>query len=357
MLIPPRPTRPPEGPPSRPGHLTWSAVDGPLQALAVWTECRPGHGEDAEPLAAHHRPTGNGLLAVFDGSGGSGAAPGWRAPDGTTYTSAWTGARVARLATECWFQHIVGSEEDGPGEGGPGNADSPEQLKRWLRTMLDATPTTARSKITGSMRRVLPTTLAAVRYRTGDEGVRWEAVWAGDSRSYALLPGSGLHALTRDDTHEDDTLAQLRQDPPMTNVICADRDFTLSAHRGEFHAPCVLLSATDGFFGYVHTPAQFECVLLETLGQSGDVGEWAERLRRAIQPATGDDASLSLAALGFEDFGRLRAAFAGRYADVVRGEYLDVPPDDDQEAVRGWQDRTWQAYRDAYEKFMPGVRE
>ncbi|MET9353560.1 serine/threonine protein phosphatase [Streptomyces sp. NPDC006617] len=347
MIIPPRPALPPGRPRSPSGHLTWSAAEGSLQALVVWTERRPGHGEDAEPLAAYHRPTGNGLLAVFDGSGGSGAAPAWRGPDGATYTSAWAGARVARLATECWFQRVVASEE----------ADSLPHLKHCLRTMLHAAPTGARSKITGSMRRVLPTTLAAVRYRAGDEGVHWQAVWAGDSRSYALLPAGGLHALTRDDTREDDALAQLRQDPPMTNVICADRDFTLSAHRGRFREPCVLLAATDGFFGYVHTPAQFECLLLETLGRARDMGEWAELLRRAIQPATGDDASLSLAALGFAEFGRLREAFAERHAEVVRSGYLDVPPGDGPEAVRGWQDRTWRTYRPSYEKFMPEVRE
>src|SRR5690606_35704029 len=117
--------------------LTWSAADGGLQTLAVWTERRPGHGEDAEPLAAHHRPTGSGLLAVFDGSGGSGAAPGWREPDGTTHTSAWTGARIARLAAECWFQHAVAPEEAASGGNGPGSADSPERLKHWLRRMLD----------------------------------------------------------------------------------------------------------------------------------------------------------------------------------------------------------------------------
>ncbi|MFD7061800.1 PP2C family protein-serine/threonine phosphatase [Streptomyces sp. NPDC059906] len=347
MIIPPRPALPPGRPRSPSGHLTWSAAEGGFQALVVWTERRPGHGEDAEPLAAYHRPTANGLLAVFDGSGGSGAAPAWRGPDGATYTSAWTGARVARLAAECWFQRVAAFEEP----------DSLPHLKHCLRTMLRAAPTGARSKITGSMRRVLPTTLAAVRYRAGDEGVHWQAIWAGDSRSYALLPGSGLHALTRDDTREADALDQLRQDPPMTNVICADRDFTLSAHRGEFREPCVLLAATDGFFGYVHTPAQFECVLLETLGRARDAGEWADLLRRAIQPATGDDASLSLAALGFADFGQLRQAFAERHADVVRSGYPHVPPGDGPEAVRGWQDRTWRTYRPSYEKFMPEVRE
>ncbi|MEV5755439.1 serine/threonine protein phosphatase [Streptomyces tendae] len=347
MIIPPKPTLPPDSPRSRPGHLTWSAADGRLQALVVWTERQPGHGEDAEPLAAYHRPTANGVLAVFDGSGGSGAAPAWRGPDGATYTSAWAGARVARLATECWFQHSVASGEE----------DSLPHLKHLLRTVLHAAPTGARSKITGSMRRVLPTTLAAVRYRAHEEGVHWQAIWAGDSRSYALLPVSGLHALTRDDTRETDALAQLRQDPPMTNVICADRDFTLSAHGGEFREPCVLLAATDGFFGYVHTPAQFECVLLDTLGRARDMGDWAGLLRRAIQPATGDDASLSLAALGFEGFGQLRDAFTERHTDVVRSGYLDVPPGGGPQARRGWQDRTWGTYRPAYEKFMPEVRE
>ncbi|QOV41009.1 serine/threonine protein phosphatase [Streptomyces ferrugineus] len=314
----------------------------------MWTERRPGHGEDAEPLAAHHRPTGDGLLAVFDGSGGSGAAPAWRAPDGATHTGAWVGARIARLAAECWFQGVVAAKEP----------DTPERLTYCLRAVLDAAPTTtARSKVTGSMRRLLPTTMAAIRYRAGDDGVRWQAVWAGDSRSYALLPGSGLHALTRDDTHEDDTLEQLRQDPPMTNVICADRPFDLSARQGEFHEPCVLLAATDGFFGYVHTPAQFECVLLDTLARSKSAGEWAELLRRAIEPVTADDASLSLVAVGFADFAELRGAFAERRDSVVRAGYLDVPPADDPDAVRRWQDRTWQSYRHAYEKFMPGVRE
>lgn len=179
----------------------------------MWTERRPGHGEDAEPLTAYHRPTGNGLLAVFDGSGGSGAAPARRTPDGVTHTGAWVGARIARLAAECWFQGVVDSQVP----------DDPAQLKYSLRAVQEAAPRlrglTARSKAVGSMRRTLPATLAAVRYRAGDDGVRRQAIWAGDSRSYAMFPGSGLHALARDHTHEDDTLARLRQDPPMTNVI------------------------------------------------------------------------------------------------------------------------------------------
>ncbi|RFU83829.1 serine/threonine protein phosphatase [Streptomyces triticagri] len=355
MTIPPQPARPPgppapEAPAAPPTAATprpWSADHTHLQALTVWTERRPGHGEDAEPLAAHHLPSANGLLAVFDGSGGSGAAPAWSEPDGPTHTNAWVGARIARLAAECWFQRVVLHDEP----------DTRDRLEYSLRRMLASAPARARTRIGGSMRRALPTTLAAVRYGIDDEGVRWRALWAGDSRSYALLPGSGLHALTRDDTHEEDALAQLRQDPPMTNVICADRTFTVNTHEGRFREPCVLLTATDGFFGYVHTPAQFECLLLATLTQARDAAQWASLLTEAIVPITADDASLSLVALGFEDFGSLRKAFTERYEGVARGGYQDVPPADDQEALRLWQDRTWQSYRTEYEKLMPGVRE
>jgi hypothetical protein len=271
---------------------------------------------------------------------------------------------VARLGTERWFRRVVESAEP----------DTPERLADHLRRTQCAALPTVRSKIVGSMRRVLPTTLAAVRYRFGGgsggraedaEGlVRWQALWAGDSRSYALLPASGLHALTRDHTDEDDALAQLRQDPPMTNVICADRPFTISAQpahrRGEFPLPCMLLSATDGFFGYVHTPAHFEYVLLETLVRAGDMAEWAERLRSAVEGYTGDDASLSLVALGFADFRRLRDAFRERHGTVVR-EYVDSAPpldaEDGQDSLRRWQEGTWRSYRAEYEKCMPPLPE
>jgi hypothetical protein len=220
-----------------------------------------------------------------------------------------------------------------------------------------------RSKLTGTMRRALPTTMAAIRYQIVDEGVWWQALWAGDSRAYLLLPGSGLHVITRDDTVEDDALEQLRQDPPMTNVICADRDFTVNAHvmasapRLVLGQPCVLLSATDGFFGYVHTPAQFECLLLHSMARAGSMAEWAKHLREQVQPLTADDASLSLVTLGFDedDFGQLQAAFEERYAHVMDA-YRDAPSrqgEQGDEALRRWQDETWQSYRTSYEMLMP----
>ncbi|MGP3968067.1 serine/threonine protein phosphatase [Streptomyces sp. 6N223] len=348
-----QPTTPQPSTPQPGGHQTWSGAAPRLQAMTVWTERRPGHGEDAEPLAAYHLPTRDGLLAVFDGSGGSGAAPAWRG-----HSNAWAGARAARLAAECWFQSLVTGAAPQPKDT---PKDAPEELRGWLRRVLAAVPRDSRvrrSKLTGTMRRALPTTMAAIHYHLAEDSVRTRALWAGDSRAYVLLPGTGggLRRLTRDDTVEDDALAQLRQDPPMTNVICAGRDFTVNAHQPDrpFPLPCVLLAATDGFFGYVHTPAHFERLLLQTLWSAGSMAEWAKHLRERVQPITADDASLSLVALGFDDddFGALHAAFAER-RDQLTDPYWDAPLGRGEDALRRWQDETWNAYRTSYELLMP----
>jgi hypothetical protein len=264
------------------------------------------------------------------------------------------GARAARLGAEHWFLQAVT-------QGRPATA---EALAAHLRRTLWAARPRTRSKLTGSMRRALPTTTAALTFQVDAGGLRAQALWAGDSRAYALTPGTGLHAVTRDDTTEDDALDQLRQDPPMTNLVCADREFTLSAHPaagpGVLPLPCVLVAATDGFFGYVHTPGQFECVLLGALAGARDMADWMRQLGAMVGGYTADDASLALAALGFADFPHLRKAFTRR-RDTVWRQYMDsVPPPGDRpagrdraELLREWQDATWAAYRPSYEAYMP----
>ncbi|MEU5051587.1 serine/threonine protein phosphatase [Streptomyces sp. NPDC021096] len=317
---------------------------------------------------AHHWESHQGLLAVFDGSGGSGAAPVWQAPDGTTRTGAWVGARVARLATDCWFREVARGGEPG----------GPEDLQEYLQWYLSKAPQ-RRSKISGTMRRQLPTTLAAVHYRVLDGGAHAELrpLWAGDSRAYVLLPATGLHVITRDHTRESDALELLRTDPPMTNLICADRGFEVDTQLlADFPLPCVLVVATDGFFGYVHTPADFEYVLLRTLQEANTEDEWADLLRREVQSYTADDASLALLALGHDNFASLRDLFADRLRHVTdrhvrtRPHALDRrtaaspgrPPEQEDPgemsaAIRAWQDDTWHAYRAGYETYLPPAPE
>ncbi|MDK1472636.1 serine/threonine protein phosphatase [Streptomyces sp. 549] len=322
----------------------------------MWTERIPGRGEDAEPFVAHHWESGQGLLAVFDGSGGAGAAPAWQAPDGTSRTSAWVGARTARLATECWLHDVTRDRQD----------VEPQSLHTYLKYFLDKAPQ-RHSKIGGTMRRQLPTTLAGVHYQVadGEAEVELRPLWAGDSRAYALLPESGLHVLTRDHTQESDALELLRSDPPMTNIVCADREFDIDTHHLVMRLPCVLVAATDGFFGYVHTPADFEDLLLRTLQQAGSAAEWAHLLRHQVESFTADDASLALLALNYRDFDDLRARFSRRLEQLSaqqsrgRPSALTAVPDpiaephDTAARIRAWQDQSWQVYRRDYESYLP----
>lgn len=328
--------------------MIWGEDRTGLHVLAVWTERVPGRGEDAEPLNAYHVDTKRGLIGVFDGSGGSGSSPAWQAPDGEQRTGAWVGARVAHLATDCWFQEIVADDE-------PAEAD---RLKDFLDFFHERAPQ-RRSKIVGRMRRQLPTTMAAVEYRlTPGKQVEGKALWAGDSRAYLLSPDAGLQVLTRDHTEESDALELLRSDPPMTNTICADREFFVQEQDLDFPMPCVLLAATDGFFGYVHTPADFEDTLLSTLLRANNATEWADLIRREVQAYTADDASLALVAVGHADFASLRSAFEERAGHISAFCSKDRPTRADQATtVRTWQDRTWHDYRTDYAAYLPAAQE
>lgn len=146
----------------------------------------------------------------------------------------------------------------------------------------------------------------------------------------------------------------------MTNVICANRPFTINTSPGAAELPCVLLCATDGFFGYVDTPARFELVLLETLLSAQDCLHWAGQLAELVGSYTGDDASLVLAAFGFADFGALRASFRERleYLRAVHAAPMDAVPPADRQALVVARERSWQAYRDGYERRLAaGCRE
>ncbi|WP_353945369.1 serine/threonine protein phosphatase [Streptomyces sp. HUAS MG91] len=362
-----RPLPPPAEPavaaaPDRPPvpQLYWGSGHGPIQAVSVWTERVPGRGEDAEPFVCHHWESTQGLIAVFDGSGGAGAAPAWQTPDGTARTGAWVGARAARLATDCWFHDVVRGSQD----------SDEDSLHAYVKYFLEQAPK-RQSKISGTMRRQLPTTLAALHYQVdkGEKEIEVRPLWTGDSRAYALLPGSGLHVLTRDHTRESDALELLRSDPPMTNLVCADREFEVATRLLTLPLPCVLVTATDGFFGYVHTPGDFEHLLLRTLEQARDALDWSDLLRREVQAYTADDASLALLALGHQDFADLKADFAPRLRQLTDQLTVGRPsaltgasghggdPRETAAGIKAWQEQTWQAYRPDYERHLPPAPE
>ena len=142
----------------------------------------------------------------------------------------------------------------------------------------------------------------------------------------------------------------------MTNVVCAGRPFEIHECRGRSALPCLLICATDGFFGYVDTPAQFELLLWETLLSAQDCLHWSVLLAERVSEYTGDDASIAVVGLGFADFAALRASFRERadLLDVEHAEPMRRVRPGDQPALVAAREASWQAYRRDYERRLPG---
>jgi hypothetical protein len=325
----------PSGP--RGAGRVWHHVERGFAALAVWTERIPGRGEDADPLVLFHRPAGRGLLSVFDGVGGAGRAAAGHGRQGTVRTQAWVASRRLRGLVEEWFA-----------------AGMSAGLRERIAARL-AVGAPGRGRVRGSIPRGFPTTFAALTFDLAFPNVAWVVHWAGDSRCYVAEPDTGLQQLSRDDTECQDALELLVQDPPMTNVVCSDRPFEINSCTGSAVLPCLLICATDGFFGYVETPAQFEQLLWETLLSAQDILHWSGLLAERVVSYTGDDASLAVVGIGFEDFDALRASFRQR-ADFLDGEHTElirqVRPGD-QAGLVAARETSWHRYRPDYERRLP----
>ncbi|BCJ41117.1 hypothetical protein GCM10010168_45850 [Actinoplanes ianthinogenes] len=272
-----------------------------VQCLGVWTEKRAGLGEDAEPTLLLRQSGNAGVLGVYDGMGGAGARLLGHTPDGRPVSHAFAASRLAHLTVQ---EHFTGGYHRQP------------SLEARLREVFDAARPPGGLKLRGTITKQLPTTLAVIDYsRPHKSGPRYAAArWAGDSRCYLLTPEWGLQQISRDDSIVDDPLETLMADQPLTNQVAAGLPFRIREEpMGPLPEPCVLLCATDGFFGYVPSPAIFEFELLRALGPAADAGDWGRKLAAWRRRTAGDDATLALVAIGFGGFRGLRSAFKHRF--------------------------------------------
>ncbi len=328
----------------RPSTAIWHHDDKHLTALAVWSEKRPGLGEDAEPTLLHHVASRAGILGVYDGLGGAGARSAGRTVDGRQVSNAFVASRLAHLTVQSWFANQVSADPSG------------QTLREQLGQVLAAARSPVPNKLAGTLRRDLPTTVALIQYRVRRTQVELVVRWAGDSRCLLLTPHSGLQQLSRDDVEGQDALEQIVTDQPMTNLASATGDFEIHERQLTIELPCVLVCATDGFFGYVATPAHFEYVLLDSLreagGETGGVQHWAGHLLDRVRSYTADDASLALAAFGFGSFRRLRDAFRERWQELDAQHWKPLQNLPDREALVEARLESWWRYRDHYTQFL-----
>lgn len=284
-----------------------------------------------------------GILAVFDGCGGSGAR---KHDDYNDHSEAFMAARLCSGALyECIQRHFPANI--------PSDAFARQILEPYLADVLKAnTPAEKTNTVKIKGMRTLPSTMAAalIQMENGKE-LRVSPIWAGDSRVY-ILDATGLSQLTTDDSNQPDPMEGLYDDGTLTNVICVDRPVHLNCCMFKIKPPFMIIAATDGCFGYVSSPMEFEGMILHTMLESSSVAQWEDSLQKLIASYAGDDHTLCLASFGYGSFASMQQAFQKRYNDL-RKSYLETvwaTPWEDRDTRRS----LWKSYRQNYMKYIEG---
>ena len=313
------------------------------------------------------------IAAVFDGCGGLGSR---RYRNYGEHTGAYMASRAAGGALRDWYlekyqekyqeksrEKYQEKDQDQPGDQGrytehaedAADSDSLEtarQISTYMSAALDLVNELGgqTSRIFGSMVRDFPTTAAAALVRNTLGGTELQVFWAGDSRVY-LLDRSGLAQLTRDDVHGKNAMSNLRSDGALTNVVAADQPFTLHTGktlRFEEDEPYMVLAATDGCFGYLPTPMDFEDMVLSCLLQARTPAGFRQKLEESISETAGDDYTLAFMSFGYGDFRTMQDSVRER-AKRLRHDYMDWM---EQDPSLQMQEHLWEEYRTGYERFL-----
>lgn len=290
-------------------------------------------GEDSGFESYNHEA---GIAAAFDGCGGLGARRCLAAGD---KTEAYLASRSASDAARQWFDNNCTTELKW----------DTDELKELIDSNLDILKNKAGSegpKLMGSMVRSFPTTMAAIVFYVDDGELISKHIWAGDSRTY-ILEESGLAQISKDDIMGEDAMTNLMRDGALTNVISADKKYTLGSTTFIPEEPCLMFSSSDGCFGYVPSPMHFEYMILKHLVDSESVDEWKDSLAEDINERAGDDQTLALAAFGFESFQIMRQYYVPRLEELsgLIQKFDELDDEDDKLSL-------WETYKPNYYRYQ-----
>lgn len=316
-------------------------------------EKKPNNGEDCGIYTINRDYA---LAAVFDGCGGAGAK---KCPKFQNKTEAYIASRAAGKAFLDWADGNDLLRSDPA-------AELKKQVTAYLRAWKERVG--EENGLFGSLFKSFPTTAAALLCHTEGGVLETELFWAGDSRVY-LLDTDGLAQLTEDDLDESDAMENLTADSTLTNVINLSTDFTLHTGHLTLDHPGILFAATDGCFGYLTSPMEFEYLLLRTLLRSdcinaaprgGAAGRtdkperrtaakgWINELAAELDERAGDDFSLSGVVYGFHTFNDLKEAFRARGKELFTRYICGLEQQTPEEIREKW----YREYKVPYYRYL-----
>ncbi len=309
----------------------------------VMSFCRDkiaGHGEDSYCYSFCDNA---GLLGAFDGCGGAGAR---KHSYYSGYTEAYMASRLCAGSFYDQFRRLFPCNQSAVSL--TKEVFAPQTSQRLIEFGPPKDETGFQIK--GSSVRTLPSTAAvALMQQDADGSVLVTAIWAGDSRVY-IMDSLGLAQLTVDDTTVTDPMVNIYEDGILKNIVCSDKPIKLHTKTIKISEPFVVFVATDGCFGYLSTPMEFEGVIIETLLTTKCVAEWEQKLADTLGAIAGDDHTLCLASYGYGSYESLQKSFARRY-EYIEKHYL-VPvskmPVEDRES----RFELWRSYCDNYTRHI-----
>ncbi len=274
--------------------------------ISLYKEKIPGNGEDAYVYSQNCCAA---LIGVFDGCGGLGAK---RLAKFQGKTGAYLASRIVSGTILGWFSTHC--------ECWPVNPETSikQEIMEQMKRCYDAVG--EQSKLVSPMVKVFPTTAAFAVCREENEKIQVDYFWAGDSRVY-LLDSDGLAQLSVDDLSVPDAMQNLYDDGVMTNVVNMSSPFAVHHGCTILSKPGILFSSTDGCFGYVSTPMEFEYMLIQSMLSSQSVAEWECRLNKMLEGVAGDDYTLCGVALDYGSYDRMKACLIKR-GNVLFHNYI-----------------------------------
>ena len=291
-------------------------------------------GEDA--FAYHFEKAELHSQAVFDGCGGAGS---WQYAEYKNATGAYVAAQSMARAYLDWFRTVTPAGLSDAVKIGESFHAIAQQVLSTLKRQC------APMKISGSMVKSFPCTASIALIAPERDYLSVTALNVGDSRVYFLAPQTGLVQLTVDDSEGDpDPMESLRDSAPLSDMLNADRPFRIKCRQIRLNCPCAVITATDGVFGYVRSPMDFEFMLLDALMRSGCFAEFESIFKESVVKVTGDDSTCIMSFYGWGSFENVKKMLSQRY-DYV----LSIVRKLDAAMKAGTGDRVvdevWQAYR------------
>jgi len=303
--------------------------------LVVEGEMVDGGGEDSKAYMINER---YGFFGVFDGCGGIGSR---RYEEFGNKTGAYIASRVVSSMSVEWFKDFCNQGKTLTDSSAPAVISDLRSFLLDNLKLMDSE--TEQSMIRGSLTKKFPTTGSFVICEYGQKALTACFGWAGDSRGY-ILAEHGLTQITADDVDGGiDAMSNLSDDGRLTNVISANGDFKINYRNVVLNAPAILITATDGCFGYFSTPMEFEYMILETLAASTGVKSWNTLMDRYIRKYTGDDYTMCVAVCGYSKFETLKKAYANR-KDYLYRNYISKL----ERADANTKAMLWEQYRTTY---------